>query len=249
MFLRAAVVLAVLATPILAQPDPFPRPAPDAVSPQAVPISLRPQVRPRLRRVTIPTARWDKIKGSRSWTRAVLSSLRGHAHRLTELTPRDITDYCPAYPTASRADREAFWVGLVSSLAWHESTHRPAAVGGGGRWYGLVQIYPDTARRYGCKAKSGAALKDPEDNLRCGLRIMAVTVPRDMVISRNMRGVAADWGPFHSKRKRQDMMAWTRSQPYCSGLSRSLRPVARPRPDPTPAAPPDTIDTPDTSAS
>lgn len=226
--LRLVAFFALLAAPLWANSAVVPHPvvaAPDAtVSEQAVTVSLRPVPR----RISIPTARWDNKSGTRSWSMAVLSSLNGDARNLTEIVPRDIADYCPAYPSATKEAREAFWVGLVSSLAWHESTHRPTAVGGGGRWYGLVQIYPDTARRYGCAARTGTALKDPEDNLSCGMRIMAVTVARDQVISRNMKGVAADWGPFHSRRKRLDMMAWTKSQDYCSGLSQSLRPVARP---------------------
>jgi hypothetical protein len=187
-------------------------------------------LRPQARRVSfkIPDARWDGNPGRRSWSVATLKALRTHASVLPDVVPKDIAAYCPAYPTASRSQREAFWVGLISSLAWHESTHRPTAVGGGKLWYGLTQIYPDTARRYGCKAKTGEALKDPEDNLSCALRIMAVTVPRDRVVSAGMRGVAADWGPFHSRRKREDIMSWTRSQSYCQGLSRSLKPVARP---------------------
>ncbi len=197
----------------------------DPISALAVPLSLRPKAR---RVVVVPKARWDSIPGSRSWSLAILSALRGHADELPDLVPRDIANYCPAYPTASRTQREAFWVGLISALAWHESTHRPHAVGGGGRWFGLVQIYPPTARYYRCRAKSGSALKDPEDNLSCAMRIMAVTVTRDNVISRGMRGVAADWGPFHSSRKREDIMNWTRQQNYCKGLSRSLRPIARP---------------------
>jgi hypothetical protein len=196
-----------------------------SVSEQAIPVSLRPKARKLL---IVPDARWDQIPGSRSWSMAVLSGLRAHASGLPDLVPRDIATYCPAYPNAGRPQREAFWVGLISALAWHESTHRPAAVGGGGRWFGLVQIYPPTARFYKCKAQSGNALKDPEDNLSCALRIMAVTVPRDNVISRGMRGVAADWGPFHSQRKRDDIISWTRAQDYCTGLARSLRPVARP---------------------
>ena len=82
----------------------------------------------------------------------------------------------------------------------------------------------------------------PEDNVlpydiaavMDALRIMAVTVPRDGVVSAGMRGVAADWGPFHSRTKRTDMMKWTRAQPYCAGLARSLRPVARPEPERSP---------------
>ena len=88
-------------------------------------------------------------------------------------------------------------------------------MGGGGKWFGLVQIAPATARGYGCAATTGDALKDGEANLSCAIRILAHTVPRDGVVSEGMRGVAADWGPFHSGAKRSDMQQWTSAQPYC----------------------------------
>ena len=144
------------------------------------------------------------------------------------MVPSDISNWCPAYPTNDASAREAFWIGLLSALAKHESTFRPTVVGGGGKWYGLLQILPATARGYGCQATSRNALKDGGANLQCALRIMSVTVPRDGVVSYGMRGVAADWGPFHSRSKRHDMMSWMKNQPYCKGLGRSLRPVARP---------------------
>lgn len=197
--------------------------SPEVGSDQAVSVSMRPVAR----RLTVPEARWDAKPGRKGWTMASLKALRTHASNLPDIVPKDIGNYCPAYMSATREQREAFWVGLVSSLAWHESTHRPTAVGGGGLWYGLTQILPGTARGYGCKARTGAALKDPEDNLSCAFRIMAHTVERDQVVSSGMRGVAADWGPFHSSRKRQDIMNWTKSQSYCQGMAKSLRPLAR----------------------
>lgn len=203
-------------------------------SPRAVEVSLRPVARVG----RLPNARWGDSGRATVWSRATLSALRTHASVLPDMVPRDIAEWCPAYPSASRAQREAFWLGLVSSLAKHESTYRPAAVGGGGRWYGLLQILPSTARGYGCEARSGTALKDGASNLSCALRIMSVTVKRDGVVSHRMRGVAADWGPFHNSRKRNDMKSWVRQQDYCQGLHRSLRPVARPAPVlPTPIAP------------
>ncbi len=195
------------------------------VSDLAVTSSLRPAKR---RELFVPDARWSNAGEKRAWTLALVKSLRSHGSVLPQIVPRDISEWCPAYPSSDVTQREAFWVGLVSSLAWHESTHRPAAVGGGGQWYGLVQIYPDTARRYNCHARTGQSLKNPVDNLSCGIRIMAVTVKRDQVVSRGMRGVAADWGPFHSRKKRTDMMEWTRKQDYCRGLGQSLHPVSRP---------------------
>lgn len=164
----------------------------------------------------LPNMRWDHRPEAEDWTRASLRALSSHASGLTDIVPADIETYCPGYAEASEAERKAFWAGLLSALAKHESTWNPEAVGGDGRWFGLVQISPGTARGYGCQAQSGEALKDGEKNLSCALRIAAVTVPRDGVVSRGGRGFAADWGPFHSERKRNDIINWTRSQSYCS---------------------------------
>lgn len=228
----AAILITLLATQAPANPvQSIPALAPEPtvrVTPGVSDLAVKTSLRPVARRMVIPAARWDRTTGKKSWTLATLTALKTHATVLPDIVPRDIAEYCPAYPHAPREVREAFWVGLISALAWHESTHRPAAVGGGGKWYGLTQILPATARGYGCRARSGEALKNPEANLSCALRIMARTVKRDRVISAGMRGVAADWGPFHSARKRADMKAWTRKQPYCSGLYSSLKPVARP---------------------
>ena len=197
-------------------------------------LSARPVQRDPARAVSaeLPDLRWDHVNGSDRWTRAAMRALASHGSELVDTVPRDIAEWCPAYPEASDDDRTAFWAGLLSTLSKHESTYRPNAVGGGGLWYGLVQILPATARGYGCEARSGDALKDGALNMSCAVRIMASTVPRDGVVARGMRGVAADWGPFHSERKREDMRTWLRAQPFCNGLHASMRPV--PRPD-TPA--------------
>jgi len=161
--------------------------------------------------------RWDHLEAGDDWTVATAAALDDHGQGLLGTVPADIDNWCPAYRSADVEGRKAFWVGLLSTLAKHESTWGPRAVGGGGRWFGLVQISPATARDYGCVAGSGEALKDGAANLSCAVRIMNVTVPRDGVVSAGMRGVAADWGPFHSAAKRADMMRWMRAQPYCTG--------------------------------
>ncbi|WP_338550651.1 lytic transglycosylase domain-containing protein [Roseovarius phycicola] len=184
-------------------------------------------VSPPAREANLPRTRWETISGTALWTRISLAALKNHGEPLAAMVPGDIADWCPAYPTSTPKARRAFWVGFVSTLVKHESTFRPYAVGGGGRWFGLTQISPSTARLYGCSARSGSALKDPVANLSCAIRIMAKTVPRDGVVSRGMRGVAADWGPLHSRKKRNDMMAWTKRQPYCKPLN-AVRPRLRP---------------------
>jgi len=167
---------------------------------------------------TLPVMRWDTVRAPEQaarWTRATLAALDAHGQALSDLVPEDIEAWCPAYPDAPKSQRDAFWAGMLSSLAKHESTWNPQAVGGGGKWFGLVQIAPATARGYGCAATTGDALKDGSANLSCAIRIAAHTVPRDGVVAAGGRGFAADWGPFHSSAKREDIRTWVRSQPYC----------------------------------
>lgn len=195
------------------------------ISALAPAVSLRPVVRDTW---SVPAARWDGHPRGPRWTAAVLAALRGPGAALLQTEPRDIHAWCPGYLEASPAQRAAFWTGLVSTLAWHESTHDPEAVGGGGRWFGLVQIAPGTARWRDCDVGTGNALLNGAANLRCGIRIMGITVPRDNVVAEGMRGVAADWGPFHSSRKREDMRNWVRQQEYCVAPVHQTRPVMRP---------------------
>lgn len=192
----------------------------------AVAASRRPPVRVQ---EELPVARWDHRPGAAGWTSGALSALRGHAAPLVKMVPKDIAQWCPAYSGNDPAGRRAFWVGFLSALAKHESTYRETAVGGGGKWHGLLQILPGTARGYGCTARSGRALRDGAANVACGLRIMAVTVRRDGVIHgrRPWRGVSADWGPMRSAKKRADMARWLKRQDYCR-IGQSLRPKLRP---------------------
>jgi hypothetical protein len=160
-----------------------------------------------------------------------LTALGEHGTPLVQTVPRDIAAWCPGYPSADEARRRAFWVGFLSTLAKYESTYRAKAVGGGGLWFGLMQILPGTARSYGCRARSGGALKDGGDNLSCAIRIMARTVPRDRAIAikdGRWRGAAADWGPLRDARKRAEMASWLHGQSYCA-ITRSPRPIGRPR--------------------
>jgi hypothetical protein len=162
-----------------------------------------------------PAMRWDGHAGSAKWTSATLSALHSDGAPLLSETPRDIGEWCPGYLTGNASERAAFWAGLFSALAKHESTWNPRAAGGGGAWIGLVQIAPQTARAYGCDATTSEALKDGAANLRCAVRIAAVTVPRDDMVATGRQGLAADWGPFLSEAKRADMVGWTRQQSYC----------------------------------
>ncbi|MEQ6248398.1 transglycosylase SLT domain-containing protein [Sulfitobacter sp. HNIBRBA3233] len=201
-----------------------PRTGPPLIDPASI------AVRPPARRAQLPRTRWQHMSGHALWTQTALSALKDHGKPLVDLVPRDIETWCPAYPMNDDAKRRAFWVGYLSALAKHESTFKPWAVGGGGKWYGLLQILPATARGYRCNAGTGEALKSGAANLSCAVRIMTHTVRRDGVIHGRdgaWRGVSADWGPMRNARKREDIANWLRGQAYCKPLG-VTRPRARP---------------------
>lgn len=187
-------------------------------------------VRPPVRSGHVPRTRWQHMPGHTLWTRAAISALKDHGSPLVDMVPRDIKEWCPAYGTNDDAQRRAFWVGYMSTLAKYESTYKPWAVGGGGKWYGLLQILPATARGYKCNVGTGEALKNGAANLSCATRIMAHTVKRDGVIhgyDGKWRGVSADWGPMRNPAKRRDMASWLKRQSYCQPRN-ATRPRARP---------------------
>lgn len=171
-----------------------------------------------------PTMRWDHRNEATDWTGRTLMAVAEEDAQLANLVPADIGTWCPGYPQASLIERRAFWVAMLSTLAKHESTWNPRASGGGGRWIGLTQIAPSTARQYGCTARNTAALKDGAANLECAVEIMSENVANDGMVAgdRGTRGMGRDWAPFRKASKRADMAAWVRDQSYCRA-----RPVTR----------------------
>lgn len=168
----------------------------------------------------LPPMRWDHRPEASIWTTKALAAIDDHSANLPDIIPADISAWCPGYAEAEETEREAFWAGLMSALAKHESTWNPRASGGGGRWIGLLQISPATARHFGCEATTAAALKDGVSNLSCAVRIAAAQVRRDgMVAGGGAQGMGRDWAPFRNSSKRADMASWTRSQSYCQKKS------------------------------
>jgi hypothetical protein len=164
----------------------------------------------------VPT-RWDHRPEADAWTAAAFVAVAEKDEVLAGRVPGDIATWCPGYEEASLNDRRAFWVGLMSAVAKHESSWNPRASGGGGRYIGLMQISPQTARGNGCDATSSGALKDGGANLTCAVEVFSRDVARDgLVAGKGNRGVGRQWGPFRKSDKRQDMAGWTSQQPYCA---------------------------------
>ncbi len=216
----AVTVAAPAPAPVLASLRPMARP--DHMLRHPVLVRTGAPLRPRLRDDSIlggpvPVMRWDHRPDAERWTRATLAAVR--ASGLIEVVPDDIATWCPAYPHAGARDRAAFWAGVLSALARYESTHDPRAVGGGGLYYGLLQILPSTARQYGCEARTAEALKDGPANLECAVRIAARNIIRDDAVARDNgrnAGIARDWGPMTVAARRAEMAAWTSAQEYCT---------------------------------
>ncbi|AUH63353.1 lytic transglycosylase domain-containing protein [Paracoccus zhejiangensis] len=158
--------------------------------------------------------RWGDRNGSDAWTKATLAALEQHGVQMVSQVPGDISSYCPAYAERGPEGRRAFWAGLLSAVAKHESTYNPQASGGGGKWLGLMQISPATWNHYGCTGK----MMDGADNMACAVKIMSRQVGRDNAVARGgdgWRGVARDWAPMRNASKRADIAAWTSKQNYC----------------------------------
>lgn len=167
-------------------------------------------------RLLPPAMRWDHLAQGAAWTRAALAAVAQADGVLASKVPGDIAAFCPAYPGNSLPERRAFWAGLLSSIAERESGLNPKASGAGGRYIGLMQIAPSTARAFGCEAQSAQALKDGAANLSCAVQIAAAQVGRDGAIAGKGRsGLARDWGPMKRTAKRAEIAEWTAAQTYC----------------------------------
>jgi hypothetical protein len=159
-------------------------------------------------RGTLPAMAWDHVPQSSGWTQAALTSLADDGAVLAATVPADVSHYCPTYAKEKPEERRAFWAGLFSALAKYESTWSPRATGGGGRYLGLLQISPATARYVGCTGD----LHNGEDNLACAVKIAANQAdPGDSVWE-----ITRDWGPMHHADKRASVAAFTRAQAYCN---------------------------------
>ena len=159
--------------------------------------------------------RWGDRAGADAWTEATMAALEQHGDAMVARVPRDIAAFCPGYEDQNADGRRAFWAGLMSSVAKHESTWNPRASGGGGKWLGLMQIAPATWRHYGCNGQ----ILNGADNMACAVKIASRQVGRDNAVASadgNWRGVARDWAPMRSPKKRADIAAWTAAQPYCT---------------------------------
>jgi hypothetical protein len=93
------------------RPGPIPRPAGVPRRTASLAPGLAPSGSPRpppRDSWDMPALRWDGHPRGPRWTAAVMSALRGPGAPLLDVVPRDIAQWCPAYPEADDEQRAAF---------------------------------------------------------------------------------------------------------------------------------------------
>ncbi|MEZ5752236.1 MAG: lytic transglycosylase domain-containing protein [Paracoccaceae bacterium] len=161
-------------------------------------------------------ARWDHRPEGAQWSAALMRALQDDGPAMLDQIPDDIATFCPGFAEATREERAAVYVALFSGLARYESGWNPRASGGGGRYQGLLQISPQTARYHGC-ALPDDGLFDGAANLACAVRIANAAMARDGVVATGPRGIARDWPPLRDRAKRDEIATFTRTLPACAG--------------------------------
>lgn len=164
-------------------------------------------------------ARWNHVPESGAWNAAMMQALTTHGAPMLSIVPEDAETFCPGFSAASESQRAAFYVAFFSGLARYESGWNPRAAGAGGRYQGLLQISPATARHHGCDLPAGG-LYDGTANLTCAVRIASRAVTRDGVIATGRGGIAADWPPMRDAARRREVAEFTRALPQCAARGR-----------------------------
>lgn len=144
-------------------------------------------------------ADWDERPDGAQWTSFTRAALATDGRALLKAEPTDAAAYCPAYATLNEEEREAFWLGLISSMARFESGFRPNTsfqesfndrTGRPVVSRGLLQLSHESANSglYRCGIQNSEELHDPRTNLTCAVKIMAALVSRDGTIGTRQNG-------------------------------------------------------------
>ena len=138
-------------------------------------------------------AAWKTVNKDGSWTAAAENAVQ--ATTLTNLVPKDIQTFCPAYEGLDAVKRTRFWAGLLSAMAKPESGFKPETkyvepdiVDANKEKVvsrGLLQISIESAnqRAYACAIKNADDLHKVEVNLNCAARIMRHWVAKDGLVA------------------------------------------------------------------
>ena len=147
--------------------------------------------------INYTAAIWSQVGNSKPWTDAVVSAIRKQIASF-ELA-RDVEDFCPGYAKASVSSREICWLRLVGGVVRYESNFNPSdsfKEPSGDVSVGLLALSPNECPN----APTVDALKDPVENLICGITIMARLIKADGFIDGppSGRGASAYWSTLRA---------------------------------------------------
>lgn len=133
-----------------------------------------------------------------TWDNVVIATVREEFGKLNEA--KDVEEFCPGYGRASQVQKESCWHRLISALVYKENdAFNPREVfiePEGAPSVGLMML-----SRGECKnALTDEALKNPVENLRCGIKRMAKLIARGGCISCK-QGAAAYWSTLRTPYK------------------------------------------------
>lgn len=172
-----------------------------------------------------------------TWDRVVVETVREEFDKLNEA--KDVEEFCPGYARASQAQKESCWQRLISALVYKENDEfNPREVfvePAGAPSVGLMMLSRGECRN----APTDEALKNPVENLRCGIKRMAKLIARGDCISCR-RGAAAYWStlrtPYkaygYNLGKKAEIVAMTTNYKSFSSPAHSFpAPMPLPRPE------------------
>jgi hypothetical protein len=135
---------------------------------------------------------WPESDETRKWTQAAILEIRKNMARLDQAG--DIQDFCPGYHSADQNHREVCWLRIIGAVVKFESGFNANDMfkeANGTYSVGLLALSPHECDA----ANSLSALKNPVNNLSCGIGIMARLIDGDGKIggSGDIHGAAAYW--------------------------------------------------------
>lgn len=143
---------------------------------------------------------------NKDWERFTIEALEAHGKELLDFeSPKDAETF--SFKAKTRQERKAFYLMLISLMAWRESSFKPdtkyeeSGHLAGVTSRGLLQISLDSGKSYNKNLKNAQELHDPKINLETGVMILNRWIPKDGYIGTDKKGGARYWSVLreHSK--------------------------------------------------
>ncbi|XGC80562.1 hypothetical protein ACES2L_14630 [Bdellovibrio bacteriovorus] len=161
------------------------------------------------------------------WGSYALQQIKDKPNSFGDNVPSDITTWCPNYPKMSKNERELYWVWVLMSMSYSESSCNPVndnPNAPNGTAIGLFQVWKPVCP----KARN---LHRPNENIQCAVDLLSKELEnRDNLMTPTSRGREGTyWGPLRNddwnKRRGGDISGAQKTRalmakyPYCQGTA------------------------------